>query len=273
MSAAATLTDHRIDVGDIHVAYTAAGEGPPVVLVHGLAEDRASWARQQRELQDRHTLAYDVRGHGATTAGQGDGTLAQLGGDLVGFLETVSGPAAVVGFSLGGTIALWAASERADLVRRAVVLGTSSVVGRTAVGFYRERIALVRGGDRAAILRALRDDTAAALAAPDGDAGALAGRRLAAIGDGAGYVNAAAAMARLGEEPLTPRLAAVRCHVDVVGGERDAFCPRKAADILLGGLPDATYHELPAVGHLMNVDDPVAVTTTLDRTLERTASP
>jgi 3-oxoadipate enol-lactonase len=270
MSTAAV--DREVVIGDIRVAYTADGDGPPVVLVHGLAEDRHSWAPQQRQLSGWNTIAYDLRGHGSTTAGNGDGSLAQLAGDLIGLLEGLSGPAAVVGFSLGGTIVLSAAAERPDLVRHAVVLGTSSIVGRAAAAWYADRIALVRAGDRDAIRQALREDTEAGLAGDAVDVSALAERRLEAIGDGAGYVNAATAMASIHDEPLTPRLAAVRCHVDVVGGECDAFCPRKAADVIVDALPDATYHEIPAAGHLMNVEAPEAVTATLSSSLERIGS-
>lgn len=261
--------DRVVELGDLRVAYREAGQGDAVVFVHGLAEDLSTWAPQQQALASRRTFAYDLRGHGGTSAGHGDGSLAQLGGDLVAFLERVSGPAAAVGFSLGGTVVLWAAASRPDLVLQAVVLGTSSVVGRTAAAFYADRIELVRRGDREEIVHALTDDTRAALAGAAVDAPQLAERRLAAIGDGAGYVNAATAMARLRDEPLTPQLADVRCHVDVVGGERDAFCPRKASDILMDALPDATYHEIARVGHLMNADDPAAVTAVLRRTLER----
>jgi pimeloyl-ACP methyl ester carboxylesterase len=249
----------RAAVGDIDVAYGVAGAGDPVVLVHGLAEDHSSWRGQQEAIEDHRTFAYDVRGHGATSTGDPAGTLEQLAHDLVGFLENVSGPAVCVGFSLGGTIVLRAAVDRPDLVKHAVVLGTSSIVGRAAVGFYAQRIELARSGDRDALLAAVIEDTAAGLGTP-ADAAELGRRRLEAMGAGEGYINAARAMSRLHEEPLTPLLGQVRCHVDVVGGERDAFCPRKAADILMAGLPDATYHEIPRVGHLMGVDDPAAVT-------------
>ncbi len=127
----------RIRLGDIEVAYAHAGTGDPVVMVHGLAEDGASWAGVQARLDGFASYAYDLRGHGATGLGEAQGTLAQLGGDLIRFLEGVTGPAACVGYSLGGTVVLWVAAERPDLVRRAVVIGTSTVVGRTAAGFFR----------------------------------------------------------------------------------------------------------------------------------------
>ena len=93
--------DNRATIGDIEVAWTEAGpvDGRPVVLVHGLAEARATWAVQQAELDDVHTYAYDLRGHGQTTVGDAEASLEQLGRDLIGFLEAVSGPAVVVGFS------------------------------------------------------------------------------------------------------------------------------------------------------------------------------
>ena len=57
-------------LGDIEVGYTERGAGPPVVMVHGLAEDRRSWAlAQERLAADYRTLAYDLRGHGETAVG------------------------------------------------------------------------------------------------------------------------------------------------------------------------------------------------------------
>ncbi len=252
-----------VTLGDIEVAYTEAGHGDPVVLVHGLAEEKGMWAVQQRDLTGVRTFAYDLRGHGGTTLGQADATLAQLGRDLLAFLGKVSGPAAVVGFSLGGTVALWAAAERPDLVTRAVVLGTSSVVGRAATGFYARRIAQAADTSSEEFRTGLRDDTAAGLAVAHHRLDEVVAARLAAVGDGRGYASAARAMASLNQDPLTPRLADVQVRVDVVGATGDTFCPAKAAAILTGALPDVTYHEIPHAGHLMNIDDPDAVTAAL----------
>src|SRR5690606_14450687 len=124
------------------------------------------------------TYAYDLRGHGRTTVGSPEGTLAQLRDDLIAFLEEVTGPAICVGFSLGGTVVLSAAAERPDLVTKVVALGTSSVVGRGAAGFYAGRIELFRGDDGEAQRSALRDDTAAALHNPDSDLDAVTYFRL-----------------------------------------------------------------------------------------------
>lgn len=249
-----------VTLGDIEATYSESGDGVPVVLVHGLAEDSGAWAVQQRDLAGVRTFAYDLRGHGGTTIGEADATLAQLGNDLLAFLEKVSGPAVVVGFSLGGTVALWGAAERPDLVTRAVVLGTSSVVGRAAADFYARRIAQAADTSSDEFRTALRDDTAASLAVAHNRLEEVVAARLAAVGDGRGYANAARAMASLNQAPLTPRLADVQVRVDVVGASADTFCPAKAAAILTQALPDVTYHEIPHAGHLMNIDAPDGVT-------------
>ena len=255
-------------INDLQVAFDESGDGAPVVLVHGLAESRQSWANQQRELSAFHTYAYDLRGHGETSLGRPEASLEQLGRDLIGFLEQVTGPASVVGFSLGGTIALWAAAERPDLMQRVVVLGTSSVVGRAAVDFYAGRIELAADTASDEFREALRSDTAAGLAVAHDQVDEVTASRLAAIGDGHGYVNAARAMAALNQSPLTPKLAEVAVHVDVVGAASDSFCPPKASHIILDALPDAEYHEIDAAGHLMSLDNPAAVTDVLRRTLQ-----
>lgn len=241
-----TTTDGVVTVGDIDVAYTEAGAGRPVVLVHGLAEDRGSWQAQQRELTDVHTIAYDLRGHGDTSLGAPDGSVGQLGGDLIGFMERHTGPATVVGFSLGGTVALWAAAERPDLIGHLIVLGTSSVVGRVAAEFYADRIAKAADTAGESFRTALRDDTSAALTVARDRTDEVVEARLRAVGDGRGYANAAAAMAALRNSPLTPRLVDIRAHVDVIGAADDTFCPPKAAAILVDALPDVTPHEIRA---------------------------
>ena len=258
----------KIRLGDIEVGYTERGAGPPAVMVHGLAEDRRSWALAQARLADYRTLAYDLRGHGETGVGEGDGTLDQLAGDLARFLEALTGPAACMGYSLGGTVVLALAAERPDLVTHAVVSGTSSVVGRAAAGFFEERIGLLRN-DRAAFEAALRDDTAAQIVTAGADLDAITRRRVEAVGDGRGYVNAARAMQGLRASPLTPALARIRCPVDVVGGDGDLFCPRRAAEIILAELADGAYHEIADCGHLMTVDQPEAYSVTLRAALER----
>jgi pimeloyl-ACP methyl ester carboxylesterase len=175
-----------------------------------------------------------------------------------------------VGYSLGGTVVLWAAAHRPDLVKHAVVAGTSSVVGRAAVGFFESRIQTIQS-DFAAFVEALKADTMSQLVTATGLLDEVARRRVQAVNDGRGYVNAARAMIRMASEPLTPLLPRVRCPVDVIYGDQDVFCPEKAVDILATGLPHMARHKLPDAGHLMSVDQPLAYAEAIHAALCRAA--
>ncbi len=242
---------NKTTVGDIEIAYRQSGSGAPVILVHGLGEDGSSFASLQAHLAGCTTYAVDLRGHGGSSNGNPEGTLDQLAGDLIGFLETVTGPAQCLGFSMGGTVALAAALERPELFREPlVVAGTSSVVGRAAVGFFSGRIALIESGALDEFRTGLEEDNRLQFVT-DTDTAPVLARRIAAIGQGAGYVNGARAMMGVHDQPLTQQLAGLSKRVEVIGGDGDVFCPRKAADIMIEALPNATYHELQMAGHQM----------------------
>ena len=260
----------RARLADIDVGYSPMGEGPPAVMVHGLAEDRKSWADVQRRLNDFSTYAYDLRGHGETDLGEAEGTLEQLGGDLIAFLEALTGAAHCIGYSLGGAVVLWVAARRPDLVTRATVAGTSTVVGRRAAEFFRDRIETIRS-DFSSFGSALKEDTRLQLVAAGDQLEVVTARRLEAIGTGGGYVNAARAMARLNGEPLTQVLPDIACPVHVIGGEADVFCPRKAAEIMIAALRHGTYHEVAGAGHLMSIDQPEAYAQAIRNALESNA--
>jgi pimeloyl-ACP methyl ester carboxylesterase len=249
------------DAERVATSYCVAGDGEPVILVHGLGEDHRSWRPQQGALASTcRTIAYDLRGHGMTPVGDGDGTLAQLGQDLFDLIDAIGGPCTLVGYSLGGTVAMWAAAERPEVVTALVLLGTSAVVGRRAAAGYLELIEMVARGDRQALEDEVRRNASDGAHSQDADIDRIAALELDAIGTGEGYANAARAMARLHEEPLTLRLGAIRCPTIVASGEFDAYCPRSAQETIVDGIPDAEYVEISGAAHLLNADAPAAVT-------------
>ena len=244
-----------VELNDIVVNYSRRGSGKPVVLLHGLAEDHRSWDAVAAHLGSFTTFAVDLRGHGRTTAGQGAGTLSQLSDDLIMFLTAVSGPAAVVGYSLGGTIALRAAAVAPNLIRHLIVVATSSVVGAAAARFFESRVAQIEAGDWAGFAAGLRDDTSKQIVT-DADLDSLAARRMVAVGDGRGYINAARAVVGIRAEPVHPLLEKITVALDIVGAESDVFCPRRASDIIADAVPHSRFHEIAGAGHLLSVDRP-----------------
>lgn len=99
------------------------GHGEPVVLVHGSFDDHHSWAGVLPELAARHdVLTYDRRGHSASTAPRGQGSVHEDAEDLLALIDTVvGGPAHLVGHAYGGTVAMAAAVQRREAVRSLVV--------------------------------------------------------------------------------------------------------------------------------------------------------
>ena len=255
-----------VELDDIVVHYRQRGSGPPVVLLHGLAEDHRSWDGVAAHLDGFATYALDLRGHGRTSPGRGAGTLWQMSDDLAAFLTAVTGPAAVVGYSLGGTIALKAATTARTLIRHLIVVATSSVVGTAAAGFFEGRIAQLEAEDWAGFADGLRGDTSKQIVT-GADIDKVASRRMDAVGDGRGYINAARAMMGIRAEPLNPLLAKIDLPVDVVGAESDVFCPRRASDIIVEAIGNCRYHEVAGAGHLLSVDQPDAYGALLARLL------
>jgi pimeloyl-ACP methyl ester carboxylesterase len=92
----------------------SGGPAPLVVLVHGAMDRGAGMARVVGRLRDLHVVRYDRRGYGRSW----DGGVTDLVGHAEDLLAVLDGrPAAVVGHSFGGSVALAAAVRRPDLVR------------------------------------------------------------------------------------------------------------------------------------------------------------
>ena len=120
--------DH--DRASIH--YEVLGEGPPLLLIAGIASDSASWGPLLPLLGGRTLILIDNRACGQTRV-EGPVTLREMTDDCAALLMHLGlGAVDVVGHSLGGYIAFDLAARYPHQVRRLVTLtsGAISAAGR-----------------------------------------------------------------------------------------------------------------------------------------------
>jgi len=115
-----TLTDGR------KLAWRELGDGPPLVLVHGWAMSSAVFAEVMTPLAEtRRVLAVDLPGHGESDSAPAY-TLAGLARDVAAWLVDVGiNQCALLGWSLGGQVAMQLATDRPLLVDRLLLINST----------------------------------------------------------------------------------------------------------------------------------------------------
>jgi pimeloyl-ACP methyl ester carboxylesterase len=115
-----------VGANGLEIAFERVGEGPPLVLVHGAAEDHRMWRPQLAALADEYTVvAWDEPGAGGSSDVPGDFGLADYASCIAALIEALApGPAHVGGRSWAGTVALELYRNRPDLVATLLLVGT-----------------------------------------------------------------------------------------------------------------------------------------------------
>jgi pimeloyl-ACP methyl ester carboxylesterase len=137
------LEERFADLKGVRMRYFVGGEGPPLILVHGLGGAAANWTELAPLLTRRHrVLVPDLPGHGGSTALPAVAGLEPFA-DRVALVAEREGmlPAAVVGHSLGGMIVLRMALRRPEDVPAIVLaaaagLSIGNIVGRQLLSVF-----------------------------------------------------------------------------------------------------------------------------------------
>jgi 3-oxoadipate enol-lactonase len=96
----------QVQSGDAEIFYEVLGDGPPVVLLHPFPVHHEFWSPVAQALESRYRLVVpDLRGHGASGAGEGPATMEKHAADLARVLDDAGvGRAIFVGVSIGGYV-------------------------------------------------------------------------------------------------------------------------------------------------------------------------
>ena len=116
----------KIQVNNIELYYETAGEGEPVLLIHGLGSSVRDWENQIGDMaRSYRVIAYDVRGHGRSDKPPGPYSVKQFARDAADLLQALDArPAHICGLSMGGMIAFQMAVDFPDLVRSLVIVNS-----------------------------------------------------------------------------------------------------------------------------------------------------
>jgi 2-succinyl-6-hydroxy-2,4-cyclohexadiene-1-carboxylate synthase len=230
---------------------------PPIVLLHGFTNTGRSWDGVIAALPEEcQTLAPDIRGHG-TASDARPITLSAVIGDVEAVApETFT----LVGYSMGGRIAMHVAFKLSRRVRRLVLIGASPGLKNAAaraerraadekLAEYAEQATIAEFADRWARTAVLVDQPAGVRAAVDVDRRRTDPLALAAALRGLGT----------GTLPsLWPRLGGLETPVELIVGERDDKF-RAIAEQMSEDLPHASVVIVPGAGHAVQAEAPEAV--------------
>jgi 3-oxoadipate enol-lactonase len=239
------------------IAWREAGDGRPVLFLHGLGGTRMAWEPQLEVLAARmRCIAWDLPGYGASEP-LAELTFPTIVDAIVRLLDGLDLPRVdVVGLSFGGQQALHLALAHPDRVGRLVLADTSARFGADGTdpeAWMRLRLdPLDAGTTPAEMAPAVLDSITAA-----GWGGRERERLIHAFAqipsDGL-----RAAVRCLPSHDVTDRLGAIVAPTLVLVGEFDNETPVAYAETLRDGIPGAEMEIIPGAGHLTPSEAPRA---------------
>jgi pimeloyl-ACP methyl ester carboxylesterase len=244
-----------VRAGGLEIAYERAGDGPPLVLVHGAAENARTWRPQLAALSDEFTVvAWDEPGAGGSSDVPADFGLADYAGCLAALIEALGlGPAHVAGLSWGGTVAQELYRHHPALVATLILVDTyAGWKGSLPEEEVRARVAGVR--EMLAAPAAQFDPTLPGLFAgePPAEFVALLEEIAAAVRPES-LRTQILVMAEADQRDLLPRIAVPTL---LIWGELDARSPLSVARQFQQAIPHAELVVIPGCGHVSNLERP-----------------
>ncbi|NVD71901.1 3-oxoadipate enol-lactonase [Duganella sp. BJB1802] len=234
-----------------------SGKAPrhTVVLSHALGCDLTMWDSLANQLAaDCRVIAYDHRGHGASSAPQGLYSMADLADDAAALLrELDTGPVVWIGLSMGGMVGQELALRHPSLVRALALGNTTSRYPEAAREAWQQRIATVREQGIEVIADAVMGRYFHDAFRAEHAATVARFRRRLLSTDSTGYIGCCNAV---GTVDTTDRLGAIAVPTLLIAGELDQGTPVAMSQIVQHAIPGAALVVLPDASHLGAVEQP-----------------
>lgn len=254
------------DVAGTRLAYEVVGSGPCLVLIHGFALDMRLWDDHIDALAQRYQVVrYDMRGFGRSALPAGPYTPAA---DLKALLESLDvSPAAILGLSLGGGVALTFALLYPELTR-ALILVDAMIDGWGWSSEWNEQTGAVwTAGRTEGVAVAKERWLSLPLFRPALEHPTVARRLSQMVADYSGWHwHNRDPQQRLVPPPIE-RLSSMMAPTLVIVGERDVPDFRAMADTLERGISGSRKVIMPGVGHMASMEDPARFNTIVSQFL------
>jgi len=126
----------QLSIGENTIAYEVTGQGPLVVLAHGIGDSRHAYRFIAPALAAAgyRVANVDIRGCGESSIGWDGYTRTDIAGDLVAVVRHLGGPAVLIGQSISGGAATIAAATAPELVAGVIELAPFTRKQSMAVG-------------------------------------------------------------------------------------------------------------------------------------------
>ncbi len=240
----------RLQGGDLH--YDRRGSGPAVVFANSLGTDFRLWDGLVAALPGHCLIRYDMRGHGLSSAPEGDYFMGDLVAEAAALLDHLQVQDCVfVGLSIGGMVAQGLAAERPDLLRGLVLSNTAAKIGTP--GMWRGRMETIAKEGIGALADPILERWFSPRFRRENPTALRGWRNMLTRTPRAGYLGCCAAIA---ETDLYESTARLTLPTLAIAGADDGATPpdlvRETADLVRG----ARFRLIRGAGHLPCVEQP-----------------
>lgn len=240
-------------VDGFRIGYTDEGRGPPVVFVHGFPFQREVWRAQVDFLKaSRRVVAPDLRGFGESQAAPDAVSMERFADDVHGLLASLrTGPAVLIGHSMGGYVALAFASRYPRMLAGLALVATRAVKDTPEAAAARRATAeKVRAEGPRIVVEAMAPKM---LSPGNADAAMLAAvRGFMSPLTREGVIGALLGMAE--RRDATGTLGRIDVPTLVVTGADDVLIPPAESERMARAIPRARLEILPDAGHLVSYE-------------------
>ncbi len=243
----------KVKTNGIEINYEIEGDGPWLTMSHSLACNLHMWDPQMPVLTGKFkVLRFDTRGHGQSSAPDGEYTLEQLADDVKGLLDALKiNQTHWAGLSMGGMIGQAFALKYPGVFQSMLLADTTSRRPPDAAKMWGDRVktAQEKGMD------ALVESTLARwFTEPYRNARKDVMERIAndiRNTPVAGFIGCCHAISKV---DYLDRLKEIRCPALVMVGEHDHGTPPEAARVIQQNLPGSELKIIPSAAHLSNIE-------------------